>query len=188
MVWFGTAGLVVGGWMLGLLTAIFLFGWMMGFDVHALSWLWGAWGEEQTAEALKGLGRDWYVRHDIPNAYGNWDHVAIGPAGVFMVESKRLSGRIKIDNSGLSSGRLHFSRKAFLGASAHLSDALAAEAGRCPWVQAVVAVWGDAPAEAQEKERVVYVNGSGLVDWLEGRPAAIDAKRRALLTEALHRL
>jgi hypothetical protein len=81
----------------------------------------------------KGNSRDsetgCYVRHDIANEYGNWDHVAVGPPGVFMVESKRLSGRrIEIERDGLSSGRLHFGGKTFRGASAGLRHALLAQA------------------------------------------------------------
>ena len=189
MVSFGRVGLAVGGWMLGFITAISVFGWMIAFDVHALPWLWGSWGEESTEQELAQLGADWYVRHDIPNRFGNWDHVAIGPPGVFMIESKRLSGRlIKIERGGLSSGRTHFSGKTFLGASAGLRDALLTEVGHCPWVQAVVAVWGDFPSSPQESDRVVYVNGSALVGWLESRPEALNAERRASLRSALERL
>jgi hypothetical protein len=190
MLWFGTVGLIVGGWMLGFITAICLFGWMIGFDVRSLTWLWGSWGEEDTARELARLGDDWYVRHDIPNRYGNWDHVAIGPPGVFMIDTKRLDGRkVKIEqNGGLSSGRLHFSGKTFLGASAGLRDALLREAGQCPWVQAVVAVWGNFPTEPQARDRVVYLNGSSLVSWLESKPARISDEGRASLTRALQSL
>lgn len=188
IVWFGGVGKVVGGWMLGFISAICLFGWMIGFNVHSLPWLWGSWGEEDTEQELRRLGDGWSIRHDIPNPYGNWDHVAVGPAGVFMIESKRLRGRIKIDDGGLSSGRLRFGRTTFLGAAAGLKDALAAEAGRCPWVQAVVAVWGDAPFVPQQRDRVVYVSGAQLADWLKSRPVAIDSERRASLVEALMRL
>jgi hypothetical protein len=109
---------------------------------------------------------------------------------VFMIDSKRLDGRkIKIEqNGGLSSGRLHFSGKTFLGASAGLRDALVAQAGNCPWVQAVVAVWGDFPASPQEKDRVVYLNGASLVSWLGSRPARITDERRTSLTRALQHL
>lgn len=188
MVLSGKVGLAVGGWMLGFITAVCLFGWMVGFDVHALTWLWGSWGEEDTGQELLRLGDDWDIRHDIANAYGNWDHVVVGPPGVFMIETKRLRGQIQIKNGGISSGRLHFSSKTFLGGAAGLRDALAAEAGRCPWVQAVVTVWGDLPGEPQERERVVYVKGSALVDWLTTQPVALDEKIRASLAEALDRL
>jgi hypothetical protein len=184
---FGRAGLAVGGWMLGFITAISLFGWMIAFDVHALPWLWGSWGEEDSEKELTRLGGEWSVRHDIPNAYGNWDHVAIGPPG--------LHDRIKAaprPNQGQERRPLVRSHplqpRDFPWASAGLNEALAAEAGRCPWVQAVVTVWGDLPAVAQEKEGVVYVNGSGLVDWLESRPEAIDDEYRSSLVAALHRL
>jgi Nuclease-related domain len=189
MVFFGRVGLAVGGLMLGFVTATCLFGWMIGFDVHALTWLWGSWGEEDTGNELARLGDEWFVRHDIANPYGNWDHVAVGPPGVFMIESKRLrGGPISIAHSGLSSGRIHFGAKTFLGASAGLRDALVAEADWCPWVQAVVAVWGEFPAEPQEKDRVVYMHGSGLIEWLESRSPRMGDDRRISLTQALQRL
>jgi len=189
MAWFGTTGLVLGGWMLGFITAVCLFGWKIGFDVHALTWLWGSWGEEDTANELARLGDDWYVRHDIPSQYGNWDHVAIGPAGVFMIETKRLrGGRISVNGDGLSSGRLRFTDRSFRGAAVGLRTALVAKAPSCPFVQAVVAVWGDFPAEPQERERVVYVSGSGLAKWLDGQPPKIDDDRRLSVVAALQSL
>jgi Nuclease-related domain len=189
MALFGRVGVAVGGWMLGFITAVSVFGWMIAFDVHALTWLWGSWGEEDTEQELARLGKEWSIRHDIPNAYGNWDHVAVGPPGVFMIETKRLRGRVEAKGGGLSSGRMHFKSGTFLGASAGLKDAIAAEAGRCPFVQAVVTVWGDFPPEPQEKERVVYLHGARLVDWLEARPVAIDDDwYRVSLARALQRL
>jgi hypothetical protein len=90
MVRLGTIGMVVGGWMIGSITAMMVIGWTIGFDVHAFPWLWGSWGEEQTAEELRKLGPDWYVAHNIANDHGNWDHIVVGPAGVFLVDSKHL--------------------------------------------------------------------------------------------------
>jgi hypothetical protein len=87
-----------------------------------------------------------------------------------------------------SAGRLHFSGKTFLGASAGLREALLGQAGHCPWVQAVVAIWGDFPVEPQEKDRVVYLNGSDLVSWLESKPARLNEERRTSLARALQDL
>ena len=188
MVRFGRIGLGVGGWILGFITAFCLFGWMIGFDVRALPLLWGSWGEEDTGLELTRLGARWYVRHDIPNKYGNWDHVAVGPPGVFMIDSKRLRGKISVGDDGLSSGRIRFNGKTFRGAALGLRRALSAEADGCPIVQAVIAVWGDFPAKPYEENRVVYTNASGLADWLESRPAVIDDDRRVALTAALQRL
>lgn len=75
----GRTGLALGGWMLGFATAIVVVGWMIAFDVHALPWLWGSWGEEHTGDELAKLPTGWFVRHDVANGYGNWDHIAVGP-------------------------------------------------------------------------------------------------------------
>lgn len=53
-------------------------------------WLIGAEGEEIAAQALTGLPAGWTVIHDVPiGTHGaNVDHVIIGPAGVFTVNTK----------------------------------------------------------------------------------------------------
>jgi hypothetical protein len=61
----------------------------------AVSWLRGVRGELHTASHLRKLGEDWVVLHSIPvgNRGSDIDHVVIGPAGVFTVNSKRLRDR-----------------------------------------------------------------------------------------------
>jgi hypothetical protein len=61
----GVAGAVV---MFGVI------GWVVG-DVYSLPWMWGAIGERQTADALKGLDDSWRCEHDIQRPRGNSDHV-----------------------------------------------------------------------------------------------------------------
>ncbi|MFG0330044.1 MAG: nuclease-related domain-containing protein [Phycisphaerales bacterium] len=52
----------------------------------------GADGEKLVAEALEELRRDGYhIFHDIPGHRGNIDHILVGPAGVFVVETKTRS-------------------------------------------------------------------------------------------------
>jgi hypothetical protein len=62
-------------------------------DPEAQAWARGADGERRTAELLRGLGRDWVVFHDaaIPGARANVDHVAVGPTGVWVIDSKAWS-------------------------------------------------------------------------------------------------
>ena len=57
----------------------------------------GARGERKVGAVLDGLGPDWHAVHDIYLGRGNIDHVLIGPAGVFTVETKSHSGRIPVD-------------------------------------------------------------------------------------------
>jgi hypothetical protein len=57
----------------------------------------GATGEEQVGGVLDGLaGEGWHVIHDASLGRGNVDHILIGPAGVFTVETKSHPGPIKV--------------------------------------------------------------------------------------------
>ena len=71
------------------------------------NWATGTQGERSTARVLKGLPGEWAVFHDIEVAKGNWDHVVIGPRGVFLLESKNLGGRVTVDGEGLTVVRRH---------------------------------------------------------------------------------
>jgi len=58
-------------------------------------WAAGATGERVVAEALGRLGSDHVVINNLPLARrGDADHVVVGPAGVVVIETKYLSGRI----------------------------------------------------------------------------------------------
>jgi hypothetical protein len=62
---------------------------------HIARWQRGAWGEQNTAKALKPLRRQgWLIRHDLATGYAkaNRDHVAVGPA-VYLLDSKLAQGR-----------------------------------------------------------------------------------------------
>lgn len=64
----------------------------------------GAQGEEATAQVLKALPRDWVVMHDVRwpgRRFANIDHVVIGPAGVFVIDSKLWTGTITVINDVL---------------------------------------------------------------------------------------
>ncbi|WP_205471587.1 nuclease-related domain-containing protein [Nocardioides sp. SYSU D00038] len=57
----------------------------------------GAEGEEWTATALSVLPPEWVVLHDLRwpgRARANLDHVAVGPGGVYVIDSKYWSGTL----------------------------------------------------------------------------------------------
>jgi Nuclease-related domain len=57
----------------------------------------GARGEEHVGELLDGLREgSWRVIHDASLGRGNIDHIAIGPAGVFTVETKSHPGPVHV--------------------------------------------------------------------------------------------
>lgn len=65
--------------------------------VHAdaQSWFAGAIGELKVGELLSRLGPEWTVLHAVPVGTGasDIDHVVIGPAGVFTINTKRHRGK-----------------------------------------------------------------------------------------------
>ncbi|HEY2631622.1 MAG TPA: nuclease-related domain-containing protein [Solirubrobacteraceae bacterium] len=57
----------------------------------------GATGEEQVGALLDEMrGEGWRVIHDASFAHGNIDHIAIGPPGLFTVETKSHPGPVRI--------------------------------------------------------------------------------------------
>lgn len=57
----------------------------------------GATGEEQVGSLLDGLeGKGWRAIHDASFGHGNVDHILVGPAGVFTVETKSHPGPVKV--------------------------------------------------------------------------------------------
>jgi hypothetical protein len=92
-------GLVLGG------LAALVAGWGLRFrpSADAVAWRRGAAGERRTARLLDPLERHgWAVLHDLalPGSRTNIDHLAIGPGGVFVIDSKQYRGRLQLDPSG----------------------------------------------------------------------------------------
>jgi hypothetical protein len=65
------------------------------------AWAKGAHGEELLGAALGALPNV-VALHDrrVAHTKGNIDHIVVGPAGVFVVDAKKLRGRIEIRNYG----------------------------------------------------------------------------------------
>ena len=67
------------------------------------AWATGARGEEVLGKRLDGLaGRGVRVLHDrrIPRTRANIDHIAVGRAGVFVIDAKRYKGRPQLRVEG----------------------------------------------------------------------------------------
>jgi hypothetical protein len=68
------------------------------------AWRIGAEGERRTGRYLDGLAEAGFiVLHDrnVPGYGGNLDHVAIGPTGVWAIETKNVAGKVEIDGDSL---------------------------------------------------------------------------------------
>ena len=104
------AGVVLGAWMGGWTTALLaaLAGLLLVPGATACqrrigSFFKGAAGEEIVARELARLPAGWHVFHalDADGGVLMWrggdiDHVALGPAGMFVIETKNWSGRITV--------------------------------------------------------------------------------------------
>lgn len=86
-------------------------------DDHGIIAEWGAMGEKEVEYVLKWLTDDYYViEKDCTSKYTNrcillenqtfidesqeYDHIVVGPQGVFLIETKNYSGQLHIDHQG----------------------------------------------------------------------------------------
>ena len=65
------------------------------------AWKIGAEGERRVAEVL-GQATGIEVLHDrlVPGSRANIDHIAIGPAGVFVIDAKNYTGKVEVRDVG----------------------------------------------------------------------------------------
>jgi hypothetical protein len=159
--------------------------WTIGGHVGALAWMQGAWGEQATEEELEKLGAGWHVEHDIPRARGNWDHVVVGRAGVFVIETKWTARSATVHDDSLRFGRVTYSGGGFRGAAVDLRNALEADTGQAPWVTSIVVVWGGFEQGFVQGDRVVYMSGGRVADWLQSQPTRLSELRTSLLADAV---
>ena len=149
----------------------------------------GAEGERMTGREIEKLPEErWHCEHSIELAHGDWDHVLVGPPGVFLVDSKRLHKKAVVAQDAIRSGRLTFRGCDFRRNAKVVNKALEARLGRkAPYVTPVVAVWGDFPQRCVKEGQnpVVYLQGEDLASWLTGLPPKLNAPDRAALTTAL---
>jgi len=195
---FMAAGIVVGvverdvvAWIAGMVSGGFLSMWIALRDSpprYVEKWHDGAEGERKTEKVLRPFERSgWYVVHDVQRHYGgaaakgrsNYDHIAAGRAGVFLLETKNLQGSVDVDNGVPRLTRRHDPERqeAFDGiprraraAAARLKQEIEWRTGHAPWVQAVVVFWCEFPEGLIEDGKCVFIHGPRLRAWLESRP------------------
>lgn len=190
---FIAAGIVVAildqdliAWFAGLVAGAFLAMWIVLRESpprYVESWREGAEGERKAEKALRPLERaGWRVVHDVQNGHGNYDHVAVGPSGVYLLESKNLQGVVAVQGRAPHLTRRHdpeqtvvFNRvrpRALAGA-ARLKGEIERRTGHRVWVQAVVVFWSEFPEGLVEDGRCVFIDGSRLCEWLQSQPSRL---------------
>jgi len=150
-------------------------------------------GEGSTREQLDRL-RDagWRSVHDLEARFGHYRHVAVGPGGVLLLDSRQLEHSVTAADHGAASPQtdreLMRLRRYALTAAANLREELEAATGRPSWVQPVIVVWSPFPAGYVQDGRCAVVSGPRLVDWLRRRPGQLAPERADALHAALRSL
>lgn len=64
-----------------------------------VTWSMGSRGEDRVVDALKGLGDEYLILNSviIPPNRGDADHILLGPNGIFVIETKNITGTVKCD-------------------------------------------------------------------------------------------
>jgi hypothetical protein len=136
--------------------------------------------EVLTAAVLAQLAdRGWDSVHHVPAPYGHYDHIALGPGGVVLIESVRLAPEAALDPE---------LRTHLLADARVVRERLSALAGRRTWVQSMIVVWGPEDAGCVIDGRCVVLDGSRLSRWLERRPSQLTAGDLGPLFAAVQQL
>ena len=161
-------------------------------------WERGAEGERRTEQRLRALEAEgWIVTHDVQRGRGNWDHVVVGPPGIFVLETKDRRGQLVVTESGpqlyldgsvINDPKVAQWPRYLGGAAAALKEEIERTEGGRPWVHPVLVFWGDFPAQTVETPRLTFVHGDHLVDWLTSRPAKLSRGKQALYAAAVEEI
>jgi hypothetical protein len=159
------------------------------------NWKLGAEGEQKTEKALMPLERGrWLVVHDIECCRGNYDHIVVSAAGVFLLETKNLQGIVHIRGGKPYLRRrsdpeadkaCSWIRSAALGGAAELKTEIERRTGHRQWVQAIVVLWSEFAEGLHEDEKCAFLHGSRLHEWLSSRPDVLDSATTAELCAAV---
>lgn len=153
------------------------------------TWRMGAAGEQWTGEELVAATPE-HVRivHAVALAWGDVDHVVVGPGGVWALETKWSSTKWS-DRDLAPTGRITAAVQQATRNAREVRSRLAAYDQRRT-VGAVVVVWGNVgDLELPfEQHGVAVVHGKGLREWLaDSRPEVMSAAEVASAADGLER-
>lgn len=183
-------GLAVGivlGWIAGLVAAVAA-GVLVAVQLRrsqrsTSAWRKGAKGERKTARMLSKLERrGWHVLHDrsIPGSKANLDHLAIGPGGVWVVDSKYWNSphsRVNVHRGKLYYGRRRQDRAVDTAAweAERAAAALTSATRRDVSVETVLAIHGARPWFSARFRAAHAMAAPRLVAFLARRPTVLSA-------------
>jgi hypothetical protein len=154
------------------------------------SWRRGAEGEERVAAQLAALGDGWAVIHDltIGRKGANLDHLVIGPAGVFALNTKNLTGKLTVyEHAILQNGHKTAFVPAALREVRTVQQRLSAAAGREVRAWSVLVVMGCEVEVRKPLANLTLVRARSLPRWLNKLPGGVLSAGEVLELERLAR-
>ena len=134
------------------------------------------------------------VALDLDGRFGNIDHLAVGPGGVFLLDSKNWGGEVSVDdglatvtpvdNPDAAWSATGLARR-MRGMSAANKEALEKLTGVRAWIQPVVVVWAPFPGQAIVSDGVAYGHGKRLTQWLLDQPLRLNADKQERLARVI---
>lgn len=139
---------------------------------------------ERTHRVLLGLPeQQWTVVSPYDHRNGHSGHVLVGPAGVYLVISRKPPGSVRVKDGvpwfrqGADSQHerpaTDVARKALDPAQA-LAREIRSRTGRGPVVHPVVVLWSEFPQRVAETNQVTFLHGGELAGWLRARAPELD--------------
>jgi hypothetical protein len=142
--------------------------------------------ERRTESAIGALENSgWRFLHDVPGLDSTYDHIAIGPGGVILMQSMAPDGVVTMESgepvlecrsTSDAPPRFERLRPRALADAAAFRDGVQRLSGRRLWVQAVVVFWSDFPAGFVADGRCVFIHGPRLAEWMARRPHQLDPR------------
>jgi hypothetical protein len=142
--------------------------------------------ERRTEGAIAALEHSgWRFLHDVPGLDTIYDHIAVGPGGVILLQSMGPDGVVTMRSgepvlecraASDAPPRLERLRPRALADAATFRDGVQRLTGRRLWVQAVVVFWSEFPDGCVADGRCVFIHGPRLAEWMARRPHQLDPR------------
>jgi nuclease-like protein len=160
---------------------------VMGVHTDERAWRRGGEGEERVGQLLERLPTGWYAFHDLTvgSRGANLDHLVIGPGGVFVLNTKNLTGNVWVGervilHNGQGKDFLRDSKRESQIAADRLSRAV----GFPVSAVAVLAIFADKMKVKTAPPEVRVVEGASIRRWLERQPAVLASDQAAAIAKA----
>ena len=151
-------------------------------------WDRGGAGEERVGRQLQRLPVDrWHVFNDVPVGVRgiNIDHLVIGPAGVFTINTKNLSGNVWVaERAFLCNGQKTTYLRAAVSEARGASRSLSNVSGLPVQARPVLAVYCARLTIKAAPRDVSVVPGDKLVRWLLDQPEVVDTEQAVIVARA----